>query len=363
MFLGVISLQKNEILFIGHSALHYPKSFFNALILLGFKVVEPEYLEYQKPNHFLRIFGTKQHEHKFLEKQNQIYIDAVKQTKPKFIFIVNDHQTNTRFFEYCHKNNIPIYGYFTDSVRWCDYGVKHMHWYTGIYSYEPTDSKTIFRDDLYIKYLPIGFDSTIFNEESLTPRKNLYDICFVGALDKRRLEILETVAKHAYQHNYKLVVYTAIQLKYIDNIWVLPKTLARRLKFNIKYKYLMKSIINKPIGVAELAELYRSSKICLNIHLGTYPGMHTGANPRTFEILACRAMQLIDADHLTHTTLKHGQHLDEFSDNRDLCEKIDLYLTDDKLRTTVAANGLQEVTANYSVVDLVTQLLQCEKLR
>lgn len=331
-------------------------------MFLGFNVVEPQYLEYKKPNHFLRIFGTKEHEKKFLEKQNQLYITTIKKIKPKFIFIINDHQTNTIFFEYCQKHNIPIYGYFTDSIRWCDYGLKNMCWYSNIYSYEPTDSKIMFRDNLYIKYLPIGFDSSIFNEDILIARKNLYDICFVGALDKRRLAILETVAKHAYQNNYKLVVYTAIQLKYIDNIWVLPKTLARRLKFHIKYKYLMKTIINKPICVTELATLYRSSKICLNIHLGTYPGMHTGANPRTFEILACRAMQLIDANHLTQTTLQSGRHLDEFLDASDLCKKIDLYLSQDELRTTIASNGLKEVNANYSVITILKQLLEEENL-
>ncbi|MEG2765814.1 MAG: glycosyltransferase [Acidaminococcaceae bacterium] len=351
----------STVLFIGRSALHYPQSFATALATFGFKIEKPSYLTYTYPSRWERLFGKKQYNQNFLNKQSDLYIEALQRTKPQFVFIVNHYWVNEKFLTLCQQKNIPIYGYLMDSVRWYGYALELMPFYTSVYSYEPSDSDLDLPNGKHIQYLPLGFDPLVFNNENL-PLTKQYDLSFVGRLEKHRLAILEKVAEHAYKNNFKLIVYTSIQLKTIDSPWLLPKMLARRLKFACKYKYLYRCIVNEPVSETELASIYKQSKICLNIHVGTHAGLHTGPNPRTFEALACEAFQLIDEGHLGVTQLLAPIHLDEFKDSQELCDKISYYLTNDELRQQIANNGYLIVQANYSVRKIIKTILHKEHL-
>ena len=83
----------------------------------------------------------------------------------------------------------------------------------------------------------------------------------------------------------------------------------------------MKCIINKSILGQELTDLYNNSKICLNIHIAIHAGMHTGPNPRTFELLGCQCFEIIDEGRISQTLLKNNQDLVEFKTSEDLIKK------------------------------------------
>lgn len=351
-----------SVLFIGTPGiLLYSSSIKKILTNLGLQVYEPEYPKFKDQNALQKRISRKKFLADFFHLQNQKYIEALEQHQPDFVFVINNSRMNGEFLEYCNNQNVPVYMYCIDSIRWCDKALEHMHYYEEIFSYEPSDCKIEFKPGKFVRFLPLGFDAKIYKpDDSVTEKK--YDLCFVGRLDKRRLEILEKAAEYAYKNKLKFAVYTSIQLMNIPHFWLLPKLLVRRLKYNIKYKHLMKYIINRPIIGHELTALYNNSKICLNIHVGTHAGMHTGPNPRTFELLGCRSFEIIDAGHISDTLLQNGKHLVEANTEAELIEKIDYYLHHDKERKQIAAAGFELAMKEYQLSALLEKELQLLKI-
>lgn len=346
-----------SVLFIGTPGiLLYSTSTKKSLQNLGLKIYEPEYPKFKDQNALQKRLSRKKFLTDFFHFQNQKYIEALDKYKPDFVFVINNSRMNGEFLQYANNKQIPVYMYCIDSIRWCDKALEHMHYYDEIFSYEPSDTKIEFKPGKFVNFLPLGFDSDIYKPNySITNKK--YDLCFVGRLDKRRLFVLEKVAEYAYKNNLNFVVYTSIQLFNIPHFWLIPKLLVRRLKYNFKYKHLMKYIINRPIIGDELTALYNNSKICLNIHVGTHAGMHTGPNPRTFELLGCQAFEIIDAGHLDKTILESKKHLVEFTNENDLIEKIDHYLHHSDERNIIAINGLKTALNSYQLDELIKQAL------
>ncbi len=118
----------------------------------------------------------------------------------------------------------------------------------------------------------------------------------------------------------------------------------------------MKCIINKPILGQELTDLYNNSKICLNIHVATHAGMHTGPNPRTFELLSCQCFEIIDEGHISQTLLKNNQDLVEFKTSEDLIKKIDFYLNNSLQREKISVHGYNTAVNNYELNILLKQI-------
>lgn len=355
-------MQKKSVLFIGTPGiLLYSTSIKKSLQKLDLQIYEPEYPKFKDQNALQKRFSRKEFLANFFHLQNQKYIEALDKYKPDFIFVINNSRMNEEFLQYANKQQIPVYMYCIDSIRWCDKALEHMKYYDEIFSYEPSDTEIEFKPGKFVNFLPLGFDPDIYKPNySITDKK--YDICFVGRLDKRRLFILEKVAEYAYKNNLNFVVYTSIQLFNIPHFWLIPKLLVRRLKYNLKYRYLMKYIINRPIIGDELTALYNNSKICLNIHVGTHAGMHTGPNPRTFELLGCQAFEIIDASHLDKTILKSETHLVEFIDEKDLIKKINYYLQNAAKRNSIATNGFKTALKTYQLSKLIKQALYQTKI-
>lgn len=351
---------QKKLLYIGTPGiLLYSNSIKNCFVKLGFNVLEAEYIKFIDQNRIQKRLSRKKFLTEFFHRQNITYIEDAKNFKPDYVLVLNNSRINEEFLQYCNQNKIPIFMYCIDSIRWCDKALDYMHYYDEIFSYEPSDSNIEFKPNKFVKFLPLGADSEIYK-----PNENInkfYDLCFVGSLDKHRLKILESVAKYAYKNNFNLTVFTSIQLFHIPSIWLLPKLLVRRLKYNYKYPHLMKCINNRPIIGKELSDLYNNSKICLNIHLGTYPGMHTGPNPRTFELLGCRAFEIIDEGHIDKTLLKSERDLVEFKTVDDLVEKIDFYLKNETLRNKIANQGYLTVKENYELLNLIKQIAKYMK--
>lgn len=348
-----------SILFIGiPQTILYSKSIKHSLESLGFTTYEPEFIKFKDQNAIEKRFFRKKFLTNFFNQQNKKYIEAAEKYKPDFIFVINNSRMSTLFLEYCNNNHIPIYLYCIDSIRWCDKALEHMHYYTDIFSYEPSDTKIEFSPNKFIKFIPLGYDKNIYQPLPQIKDKQEIDLCFVGNLDKRRLDILEQVAKYAYKNNKKFIVHTMLQLDKIPHFWLIPKILVRRLKFKIKYKYLCKCIINKGIIGNDLVELYNKSKICLNIHIGKHTGLHTGPNPRTFELLGCQAFEIIDAGHISETTLQHGKDLIEFHNTEELIKQIDYYLKVPEERLKIAAAGYNTAHNKYELSILMSKVIK-----
>lgn len=293
---------------------------------------------------------------KIIDEENRRYIEYVENNKIDFVFTVNTRHLKREFFEFCKTNKVRLYQYLVDSIRWQPVYMESMGYYDNIFSYEPTDENVEFRSGKYVHFVPLGCDSEVYFP--IPNRQHRYDILFVGDLDKRRLTILESIAKNAKEKGYRMAVYTMVQIKKLGKWKNIFKYISRQVRYRIKYPNLMKVIVNEGRTGADLAELYNVSKICINIHVGKDDGMHTGPNLRVFEVAGCGSFELIDKGHLAGTQYEVEQDIVEVEDN-EWNSKVDYYLRHEEERKKIALNGYLKTRKYHTMDCVVKEFLDC----
>ena len=210
-----------------------------------------------------------------------------------------------------------------------------------IFCFEYEDIKNLreeFSKSAY--YLPLGVNEKIYYPAEC---ERDIDISFVGWTSKERLEILEKVCKFAVEKNLSV----KIGGPFHDNKYFWKKILFRR-----RQKNLAQFLENRIFKPAEIAELYRRSKICLNINVSE----HHSLNPRTFEICATKSFQLMNSGQNSHGLINLETDLATFDGAADLLEKIEFYLANDELREKIALAGYNSVMKNCTVKKSVEKL-------
>jgi spore maturation protein CgeB len=347
---------------IGEGYFHYTDSLVNACKNMGHEVHMVTSIRFKnKKNNYwekqaLKL-GFKNIEKQYYENMNLNFEKIAENFKPTICIIINGLDISISFLAYLKKQKIRSVLFLMDSIKNDCFksSLKNLSYYDKFFSYEPSDKEFLLGKYNDLKYLFVGYDDTIFY-----PAKDEYeqgfDICFVGALYNERLTLLETVAKYAYDNNKKFVVHT-MPLFHGQYIWHKIRSFFRYIKFNRKYFYLKKYLVDIPLFNESLSKLYNKSKICINIHDGSND-RHSGVNPRTFEILGCKSFQLIDENHLNEIELKSGRHLVEYKDADDLCKKIDYYLENEKERQCIADAGYQIVKEKYTMKECMKIILE-----
>lgn len=192
-----------------------------------------------------------------------------------------------------------------------------------IYVFEEQDVKYLKeRRHIAAQYMPVGYN------EAYAPicAVPMMDVIFIGSPFHHRLRLLERVSAAAARADWKLRIYGP----FYDGRYPWKRLLFRR-----QYPYIMRYLMNGAVPPEEAARLYASSKICLNIH----DVRHGSPNPRTFEILAVGAFELIDARVSYGGLLSPGEDLAVYEDAEDLMEKICYYLVHDDERRQIAVKG------------------------
>ncbi|WP_110954087.1 CgeB family protein [Anaerosinus massiliensis] len=351
-----------KVLIVGVNYFHYAASLVRACELLGHEVINIWITEFRdSENSYWKIraakLGLKIYEIKYNEKMNKKFIKAVEHSNPDCCIILNGKDINNEFLKYLKKQFVKTALFMIDSIQFNCYNqaLKQIDYYDKIFSYEPSDihflSKTYGQKNA--KYSFLGYDETIFHCKDNYDEKE-YDICFVGALNMKRFNLLEAVAEYAYKNDKKMIIYTN-PLYPEKNILHKVRNYFRSNKIKSRYPHLSKILIDKPIYDEQLADLYRNTKICINIH--SAGNLHSGPNPRTFEILGCGSFELVDSEHLYQVELKSGEHLVEFENETDLCKKIDYYLENDEERKYIAYNGYKRSKEKYTMKKCVENIL------
>ena len=96
----------DTILFIGAPGkLLFSESFKNSFAKFNYKIVEPEYLKFSEQNFILKKIKSQRKKYldDFFEKQNSLYINALKNNNIKFVFIVNNSRVTPHFCNIVNK--------------------------------------------------------------------------------------------------------------------------------------------------------------------------------------------------------------------------------------------------------------------
>lgn len=94
----------------------------------------------------------------------------------------------------------------------------------------------------------------------------------------------------------------------------------------------------------ELAEIFSSSKINLNLNLQG----KSSINYRVFEVLASGGFLLTDEREDINEYFEIGKHLETYKDVKDLIDKIDFYLKNSTIAQRIAQLGKFEVISNHN---------------
>ncbi len=267
------------------------------------------------------------------------------------ILILNGNYTDVLddvFFNWANKTNKNLILWFVDSARTIDcFNQEYFKNYKSIYSYDPLDIdylKGKYSID-NVHYLPFTAAEELYND--VEKYEKIYDICFVGVGSDNRSFLLEQVARYCIKNNKTMVVY--------GQFWRFRPfyhKLRYKYKFKKNYPYLYKFIVNKFIQPRKVAEVYKQSRICLNIN----QLKQGAANSRAFEILATQGFQIIDYNEHLAALFEDKKDLVMYKDSDELIQLIDYYLKNDGEREQIAQNGYEKVQKNFLLKETVKVL-------
>lgn len=111
----------------------------------------------------------------------------------------------------------------------------------------------------------------------------------------------------------------------------------------------------------ECVKIFNATKINLNLHSSVQVNelVTNGdfVNPRTFELAACGAFQLVDKRSLMNESFAEDE-LATFSSMKELIEKIDYFSSNPKEREQIAAKGRERVLKDHTYVNRMRSLLE-----
>jgi len=169
-----------------------------------------------------------------------------------------------------------------------------------------------------VRYLMDWFEPEIYKELSLSETEKEKwgsDIAFVGSPYPNRIEVLE-----AFQD-------------FNVGLWG-PEF--RWREFFRSHPFLKKQYRGEAPG-REAARIYNASRIVLNIHDSFQ--CFSSVNNRTFQILACRAFQLVDDRQKLHELFDVGRELETFRSPEEAARKARHYLTRGAERDQIRERG------------------------
>ncbi|SFM42984.1 CgeB family protein [Thermodesulforhabdus norvegica] len=186
-------------------------------------------------------------------------------------------------------------------------------------------------------YLPVAADQEIHRPIKLSPQEKAFfgsDISFVGAGYRNRVHIFRALL----DYNFKIW----------GNDWYLEPD-----------DPLLQVIQNKDrrIPVEEYVKVFNATKININLHSSLEPRSIGGdfINPRTFEIAACRAFQLVDRRSLLKEIFKDDEIV-TFESLQELKRLIDRFLIHDDEREEFARRAYKAVLERHTYLHRVKKI-------
>ncbi len=168
--------------------------------------------------------------------------------------------------------------------------------------------------------------------EAMSLKKDI-DIAFVGRytpMFKDRNQFLLDVYK-AFKNSYNIQYFLLTGARFKGLIPIIPWGLLKAY--------------NKPVFLEDMFKVFNRSKIVLNTH-SNITGSHKG-NMRVFEALGSGSFML--SDHGVYPEhLEEGKDFVTYKSNKDMIEKINYYLKNDKEREEIALNGHKKIAQYYN---------------
>lgn len=276
----------------------------------------------------------------FKKQVDELTFDDIQSFKPDIIlgydysFLMDENCTE--IIEKSECKNLLFY--FADEPKGKFALGENTHFYNDIKKYNPKIyiwDKDFVNEFKNAEYLPLAITpkkyKTIFDNYK-------YNITFVGRpLTDLRQEILCQIIK-VFKNKLKIFSYEEHFLRSIDEIK--EKKLLDENDLAV-YSNCWQGFIEKE---EDLAEIYNSSKINLNINLQG----KSSINYRVFEVLASGGFLLTDEREDLNKYFTVSKNLETYKNTEDLIDKIDFYLQNLNIAQKIAQAGKSEILKNHT---------------
>ena len=187
-------------------------------------------------------------------------------------------------------------------------------------------------------YLPLAADPVFFTpmDDSKTLDPYRADLSFLGSGYPNRRSLFAQLLDYDF--------------KIWGTEWDLETEVGRRVQDQ-----------GRRIPPEETVRIYNAARINLNLHSSVFnDGLDAeGAfvNPRTFEVAACGAFQLVDHRPLLEDHFLVGKEIAAFNGMSDLRRKIEFYLKEPELRREMGHLARKRVLAEHTYLHRMETLL------
>jgi spore maturation protein CgeB len=199
-----------------------------------------------------------------------------------------------------------------------------------------------------VHYMPLAASMEIYRPQRVDGQLHT-DICFLGSGYRNRIALFDAIAPLLASHKTLIV----------GRWW-------ERLE---QYKLLKPFIRDEEAWLTAEDTNYRyaSARIVINCHRA-YDDDEINSNqlriqalspnPRTFEIAAAGALQLVDARADLARFYMSGQEVETFSSSGELADKINYYLQHEGQRKQIALKGLARTVREHTYISRLQELLR-----
>ena len=289
--------------------------------------------------------GLKNYKRLYHEKLTAEFMAKCQEFEPDFILVLGGVVDFAPMLEFLSRYRVILW--LWDSYRRFSGLINLVRVSSEVFCFEYEDLAEL-RGQLSVpvEYLPLGADAKIYSPAEC---ERDVDISFVGAPRKERVKILEKVCALALERNWSVK---------IVGPFLQERHFYKKIFFRFKNSHLVKCIDRDYTSPNETAELYRRSKICLNINTVE----HHSLSPRTFEICATRSFQLMNGGQAAHGLMNLETDLVTFDSVEDLLAKIEFYLAHDELREKIARAGYESTLKNCTLEKSVAKLCAASEI-
>ncbi len=273
---------------------------------------------------------------------NDITMYMIDDIEPDLLFGVSQSPFFRQNLSYCSKKGVKIACWFVeDCHRFTSW--KNIAPYCNFFfiiQKEPIISQ-LKRICTNTKYLPLAANPKIHRPLKLShSEKERWgaDISFVGAGYPNRIELFSRLL------HFK-------SFKIWGNDWNMAKDtpLYHKIQEN-----------GRRVTTEEYVKIFNASKINLNVHSSMNPleiGAGDFVNPRTFEIAACRAFQIVDKRSLL-AELFTPDELVTFASMDELITLIDDFLASDYARKECASKSYKRIIKEHTYLHRMKEMME-----
>ncbi|MBI5057052.1 MAG: glycosyltransferase [Nitrospirae bacterium] len=262
--------------------------------------------------------------------------------KPDLVFALAQSPLTADCLKRLKNNNIPTAYWFVEDFRLMDYW-KNI---AGLYDYFFVIQKGDLINEMKragvknYHYLPLAASPDVHKKVEMPDDERDYygsDISFVGAGYYNRRNLFKGLLDHDF--------------KIWGTDWDMNSPLAQCVQR-----------AGERVDTDEIVKIFNASKININLHSSTY---HNGinpfgdfVNPRTFEIAACGAFQLVDSRSELADLFEAGKEIIVFEGLEDLKQKITYYLDNPAERESIAESAKQRVLRDHTYEHRMVEMLE-----